>query len=154
LGATSIAAGAWLVSRDDAFSEGAGYPLLSVGAIQFGTGVGYLIWSAYKRKEVVAAAKKDAPGTAKIELERMAPINSGFPIYKIVEATAAATGFGVLIAGKIKDDSQWMGIGTSLGAAALVQLGMEFLAQAVAHKYTRALQLTVTPAAIGLSFPW
>lgn len=139
LGAATLGMSAYLVTRDSNYAQGAGYPLMAVGAIQFSTGVAFLFVNAAIQKDLLKRHKTDSPNTLKEEQRRMAGVNHLFPYYKTAEALAALTGVGLIVLGRKDTDSTLLGVGMGLCTAAMVQWGLEHMAAQIGEQYSKDL---------------
>jgi hypothetical protein len=137
LGATAIASGVALATRDDDGFRAAGYPVLAIGGIQLVSGIVYLALTPGWRSQ--AEAQIEA-GDIASERERMQSVEGGFMYYKLAEGLVAVTGLVVGIVGAVRNDDLMMGAGTGLGCAAMTQLTMEHITHDVAKDYLRALR--------------
>ena len=142
LGSVNVAAGIALVTRDDDGIEGAGYPVIAIGGIQLAVGAIYLALTPGWRSNAYAMIDRDPAEYVRVERERIAGVEAGFPYYKLAELTASTTGLVLGSVGAAENEDTLMGVGAGLGVSAALQLVMESITHDVAKRYLKALKGT------------
>lgn len=140
VGAGAVGAGAWLVSTGDERAVGAGWAIASVGAIQLGTGAGFLVYSQPKWRELAAQVAADPDGYHRAERARMEAVVAPFDIYYGVEALALTVAVALWAAGAANDRPTLEGVGIGLAAQTTYQFVSDGFAGAVARTYLGTLK--------------
>jgi hypothetical protein len=148
VGSTNAAIGAALVTRDDSGVRAAGYPLIAVGGIQLVVGVVYLALTPGWRRDAFHALALGHQRFLTSQRERIRSVERGFLYYELIDGAAAATGFGIGLAGAIKQNDVLAGVGTGLGTVAFAQLTMDLITHEVAKHYLAELERPTAKGAV------
>ena len=136
-GVGGIVGGIYATTSESDFSTGLGAAFISVGVIQLGTGVAYLIYTGLKRAELHQAIDADLDAHQEQERERMDGVLSGFPIYFSLEAATWIVGVGLWASG---DGGAQSGVGVGLVFESTFQLLMDLTAWLIAERYRGGLE--------------
>lgn len=139
LGAASLGAALWAWRHGDAF-RWAMVPLLAVGLVQLGVGVGLTLRTppqvaALERD--LASGAADAPAARARELARMERVSKSFRLIEAAEVALLVAGAVVTLA--LRERATWVGIAMALCIEAAVMLAFDVFAEERAHAYLRWL---------------
>ncbi|HLL85010.1 MAG TPA: hypothetical protein VK420_20235, partial [Longimicrobium sp.] len=85
LGALALVLGGVFFTRDSSVLRGAAFPLVLVGLIQLGVGLGVYLRTDKQQADLISLMRSDRPRFLAEELPRMDKVNRNFDVYKIVE---------------------------------------------------------------------
>lgn len=140
LGVASVAGGATLLAQSGEFSQGMGYPLAIVGALQLT--VGAIVWL---RTDAQVARLKSGVRRAPAELKatetrRMEGVLRTFGLLEAVEIVLVGAGGAMALAGHFDDEPTVAGVGAGLAISALATFVLDVFAERRASSYLRALR--------------
>lgn len=135
LGGASLAGGGVLVTRDASALRGSALPLIGVGLIQLGVGLGVFLRTDRQRAELLDVLQADPARFAALEGARMDRVGRWFAVYKVAEAALVAGGLGAAAYGVLRRDDLALGIGVGLAVQAAILLVLDLFAEARAHRY-------------------
>ncbi len=138
-GALAIIAGIVFFTRDVPALRGASYPLVLVGLIQVGVGLGVYLRTDKQQADLIAQMQSDRPRFLAEELPRMETVNRNFDLYKIIEIVLLVAGIGLALYGR-NARPLLMGVGAGLALEAAITLGLDLFAEARADRYTEMLR--------------
>lgn len=139
LGLASVGAGIGLATAGKPATIGAAVPLLAVGVIQLALGIGLWVRTPGQVAALDAQLDGDLKGFVLAERLRMARVNRGFALYKIIETSLFFAGAGLAGVGGITSTESLFGAGLALAGEALAMLVLDLFAQARGQGYERAL---------------
>lgn len=153
VGAASVAAGAVLLTQDDALMNGAGYPLVVAGGVQLVFGVVYLAITPGIRARGTRLIATDPAEYRRVEGARIDGIAAAFPWIYTVDAALLAAGGVALAVGLAGDDRTVAGVGVGCLAAGVAELALDLFGGWTARTHARgvrAVGVTAGPGYVGL----
>jgi hypothetical protein len=141
VGLASIGGGVVLVTRDDDFARGAGYPMIGVGAIQLIAGVVSFI-SPPLRAARAASAVREGRGEAVIagERKRIRRVNRGFRVLEMTELALLFGGGATAGIAYVYDRPTLTGVGLGIAVEATAMFVLDWFAHRRAVRYQHALE--------------
>jgi drug/metabolite transporter (DMT)-like permease len=139
LGVLALVLGAVFFTRDSAALRGAAFPLVLVGLIQLGVGLGVYLRTDKQQADLISLMRSDRPRFLAEELPRMDKVNRNFDVYKIVEIVLLVVGVGLVVYGR-GGRPMLLGVGAGLAAQSAIMLALDFFAEARADRYTEMLR--------------
>lgn len=149
LGAASIGAGAYLVTRDSDFARGMGWPLLGLGVLE---GIGGLFYAFQVNAEIdhyEAALARDPATFRDEELAHLAGTRSRFIYYRLTELALTLAGAGIATYGFAANRDVYKGVGLGLASVGIPFLIIDTINDARLDRYiddVRTFQPVVVPA--------
>jgi hypothetical protein len=138
-GVAGVAAGIGTLASDDVGLKFMSIPLLVFGAVQLALGVGLSLRTPPQVAALSMQLGSDPAAFAAAERTRMARVNRGFVVYRLVELLVLTAGAFTAGIGWVGDNPRALGLGLGLAVESLVFLGLDFFADRRAHGYERAL---------------
>lgn len=139
MGLVSLGAGAGLLASGGDLRRGMSIPLLVVGLLQLGLGVGLRVRTPCQVAALDEQLARSPGEYATHERERMRRVNRGFPIYTAVEASLFFLGVGLAGAGGIVNSDFALGAGITLALEAAAMLVLDYFAALRGARYEAAL---------------
>jgi hypothetical protein len=138
-GIASVAGGAALISRPDAFTRGAGYTMASIGVLQAVAATAYHFSIDARVAKLHARIAQEPEAFHRDESARVRGVVSRFAIFRYTELALMIAGVGLAAAGEVNGKPLMKGIGLGLGVEAFVFLALDQIAEHSAHRYQEAL---------------
>ncbi len=141
-GALQAGLGTWTLLSQEERVQGAGGPLIGIGVVQLGFGIGYLVYGSALEAEYGALYAKDPEAYRRQELARVAPLHDLFDWFFFAEALAVVGGIATWTVANAADDPFLEGLGAGIAWAGLLQLVGDGFAEHIAGRHRRALEAT------------
>lgn len=121
----SLVAGAVLVTRDNDFARGLGWPAIAVGAIEILGGTGYLfqVNSSYKRASELL--ERDPVAYKRVELAQIRATSTRYTIYRSLELGLGILGAAAATYGFASKREFWAGLGVGLAIQAFTSFTID-----------------------------
>ncbi len=135
LGAASVGAGSYLVTRKSDFARGLGWPLLTMGALE---GIGAVFYAFQVGSEIdhyESLLDRDPAAYKREELEHLDGTTSRFVAYRATELGLTLAGVGLASYGFIADKDVFKGIGIGVAAVGVPFLVIDTINNARAQRY-------------------
>lgn len=135
VGALSIAGGGILVTRDDDFARGFGWPVLVLGALE---GVGAVFYAFQVHAEVrhyEASFAANPAGFRDEEITHMHGTTSRFVLYQATELGLFLSGAAIATYGYAANQNAWKGVGLGLATVGFPFLLIDEMNDDRAHEY-------------------
>lgn len=111
--------GAYLLTRKTDFGRGAGWPLVTIGALEMIGAVSYAIDVTGKKSHYLESLQRDPAAFQKEESEHIHGTTSRFWIYRTIEVAITTAGIAAATYGFAAKNETWKGIGVALFAIGL-----------------------------------
>lgn len=157
LGTAAAAGGTVLVAtRDEEFSRGLGWSLVTIGGLQALGSLFYAFQVDAQASQYGALAANDPTAFKREEGDHIQGTTSRFLFYRTAEAALALAGAGVAVYGFAADKDAWKGVGIGVASQAALFFVIDGFGQARAKDYERRVKsfvpnLSVQPTAHGAS---
>jgi len=138
-GLVSAGTSAFLFTRGDAMSRGAGYPVAVIGGLEAIVGLALAIRTSGQIAERKRAIASDPASFQRDEKKRMERVIRQFVVLEVFELAAVATGLGLATYGEVDKKPLVTGIGAGLVVQGAALLGLDFLAERRGRRYMNAL---------------
>lgn len=157
LGTAAAAGGTVLVAtRDEEFSRGLGWSLVTLGGLQALGSIFYAFQVDAQASQYGALAANDPVAFKREEGDHIQGTTSRFLFYRTAEAALALAGAGVAVYGFAANKDAWKGVGVGVASQAALFFVIDGFGQARAKVYERRVKsfepsVTVTPTPSGAS---
>lgn len=152
VGAASVGAGAWALTRDDPFVQGVGYPLVALGSVQLVVGAVYLALTPGVQRRGRAMLSEDLARYRDEEGRRIDGVVRLFPWFLAADGAAVAGGGAALAVGLAEGGAMLTGVGVGLLATGALQLALDATTLVLARRHQRGVRVRVSAA--GLELRW
>ena len=135
IGAVSMGLGASLVTRDSDVARGAGWPLLTIGALE---GIGAVFYAFQVDAEIAhyeGLLARDPVAYRRTELTHIHGTTSRFNLYRAIELGLALVGAGLATYGFVAQSDVYKGAGIGIAAEAIPFFIIDTFNQARAARY-------------------
>jgi hypothetical protein len=119
LGLTSVGVGSYLLMQKTDFGRGAGWPLVTLGALEAIGAISYAIDVTGKKQHYLDLYARDKAAFQREEYEHIHGTTSRFWIYRAVEVAITTAGLAAATYGFAAKNDTWKGIGVALFAVGL-----------------------------------
>jgi hypothetical protein len=150
LGAAATGTGAYLLTRKTDFATGAGWPLVTIGALETIGAISYAIDVTGKKSHYLESLDKDPAAFQREEADHIHGTTSRFFIYRLVELGLTLGGAAVATYGFAANNDTWKGVGIALAAIGLPLLIMDTINNNRALTYQEKVKTFGTSVALPL----
>ena len=138
-GAAAAASGAYLATRDGAFSRSLGWSWVSLGGLELVGAVAYAVQVGAETDHYEAALARDPAAYRREEAEHMRGTSSRFVVYRAVELAMVLGGSGALVYGATSGADAWKGAGLGVVTLSLPLAILDTINDARASRYLEHL---------------
>ncbi len=149
LGAISVGAGAYLVTRDSDFARGMGWPLLGLGALEAIGGIFYAFQVGAEIDHYEEVLGRDPAAFKNEELAHVEGTASRFVYYRLAELALTLAGAGIATYGFAANKDVYKGVGVGLASVGVPFLIIDTINNARAERYADDLRRFEPVAAPG-----
>jgi hypothetical protein len=139
LGVVGLATSIPLFATNDRIGRPFSVPVMALSLVQLALGIGLWVRTPGQVKRLSAQLAEDPAAFAVAERARMAGVNRGFKVYRIVELALAFGGAGIAATGALGHDDGWVGAGLGLVVECVAFLVLDFFADARGASYESRL---------------